>query len=86
MARDGTDFWILVPYTSPDTVAQKVTQLVEMASDAGLDIVDRDVAVFSMPDPEIMQNMAFNSAGEFLAHLKANRQIAFRWEHVVQAS
>lgn len=57
-----------------------------MASDAGLDIVDRDVAVFSMPDPEIMQNMAFNSAGEFLAHLKANRQIAFRWEHVVQAS
>ena len=86
VAREGTDFWILVPYTLPDTVAQKVTQLVEMASDAGLDIVDRDVAVFSMPDPEIMQNMAFNSGGEFLAHLKANRQIAFRWEHVVQAA
>lgn len=86
IARDGTDFWILVPYTEPETVTAKVTTLVELASDNGLDIVDRDVAVFTMPDPEIMNNMAFNSASEFLAHLKRNRQIAFRWEHVIQAT
>ncbi len=86
IARDGTDFWILVPYTEPETVTDKVRTLVEVASDNGLDIVDRDVAVFTMPDPAIMENMAFNSAADFLAHLKQNRQIAFRWEHVVQAS
>ena len=86
VARDGTDFWILVPYTNPITVTTKVATLIEMASDSGLDIVDRDVAVFTLPDPAIMENMAFNSAAEFLSHLKQNRQIAFRWEHVIQAS
>jgi hypothetical protein len=86
VARDGTDFWILVPYTSPDMVTEKVSKLVELASDNGLDIVDRDVAVFTMPDPEVLNNMAFDTAQEFLAHLKKNRQIAFRWEQVVQAA
>ena len=86
VARNGTDFWILVPYTSPETVTEKVSKLVELASDNGLDIVDRDVAVFTMPDPEVLDNMAFDSAAEFLLHLKRNRQIAFRWEQVVQAA
>lgn len=86
VARDGTDFWVLVPYTLPGTVTEKITKLVELASDNGLDIVDRDVAVFTMPDPQIINNMAFNSAGEFLSYLKQNRQIAFRWEQVCQVS
>lgn len=86
VARNGTDFWILVPYTSPDTVTEKVSKLVELASDNGLDIVDRDVAIFELPDSEVIGNMAFNTATEFLLHLKQNRQIAFRWEHVVQAA
>lgn len=81
VARDGADFWILVPYTSPETVTEKVRLLVETASANGLDIVDRDVAVFALPDPAIMQNLAFNSAAEFLDHLKKNRQVAFGWEH-----
>lgn len=84
VARDGTDFWILAPYTLPETVTEKVTKLVELASDNGLDIVDRDVAIFAMPDPEVINNMAFKSAAEFLAHLKQNRQIAVRWEQVCQ--
>lgn len=85
VARDGTDFWILVPYTSPATVTEKVTALVELASDNGLDIVDRDIAIFAMPDLDILNNMAFDSASDFLSHLKRNRQIAFRWEHVCQS-
>lgn len=84
VARNGTDFWILVPYTLPQTVTEKVTKLVELASDNGLDIVDRDVAVFTLPDTEVLGNMAFDSAADFLAHLKKNRQIAFRWEQVCQ--
>jgi hypothetical protein len=84
VARDGMDFWVLVPYTTPETVAAKVTTLVEMASDHGLDVVDRDVAIFNLPDPAVMPNTRFATATEFLSHLKQNRQIAFRWEHVYQ--
>ena len=81
VAREGTDFWILVPYTSPNTVTEKVSKLVELASDNGLDIVDRDVAVFTLPDPDVLGNMAFDTAPELLAHLKLNRQIAISSEN-----
>lgn len=78
VARDGGDFWVLVPYTSPNTVTEKVATLIKIASEDGLDIVDRDVAVFSMPDPAIIGNFDFPSVAEFLAHLKKNRHITFR--------
>lgn len=81
VARDGTDFWILVPYTSPETVLEKVSLLVRIASDDGLSIVDRDVAVFSLPDCDVVDGIAFASADDLLSHLKQNRQITFRWEH-----
>jgi GGDEF domain-containing protein len=84
VARDTTDFWILVPYTDPATVTEKVSQLVELASDNGLDIVDRDVAVFTLPDPQITNMTAYDSARELLAYLKANRAIAVRWDPVFQ--
>lgn len=86
VAKNGTDFWILAPYTHPETITEKVSQLVEMASDNGLDIVNRDISIFTMPDFQMINNQAFNSADEFLAYLKQNRQIALRWEQVCQAS
>lgn len=86
VARDGADFWILVPFTSPDTVTEKIATLIKVASDDGLDIVDRDVAAFSMPDPEVISSMALKSATEFLAHLKQNRHITFRWKQASQTT
>lgn len=80
IARDGTDFWLLVPYTSPDTVVEKAQRLVEIASENGLNIVDRDIAVFSLPDPEFIRDIGgAGSPAEFLAHLKKHRGIAFHW-------
>jgi len=84
IARDGMDFWILVPYTNPETVSTKISTLIEMASDHGLDVVDRDVAVFSLPDPEVIGKMHFATVPEFLAHLKQHRQITLHWEQVCQ--
>ena len=79
-ARDGSDFWVLVPYTSPQTVLEKVERLVEIASEAGLSIVERDVAVFSLPDPRVLEKMRdFASVQDFLAFLKRNREITFHW-------
>jgi GGDEF domain-containing protein len=82
VARDGLDFWILAPCTTPETLTEKVTTLVEVASDNGLDVVDRDVAVFTMPDAGILSNGPFAAATDFLNYLKANRDIKFSWEQV----
>ncbi|MBL0167295.1 MAG: diguanylate cyclase [Propionivibrio sp.] len=86
VAREGNDFWILVPYTSPQSVTERVTQLVELASDNGLDIVDRDLAVFNIPNPELLGNTALMTPVRLLEYLKNNRQIAFRWEHASLSS
>ncbi len=85
VARDRADFWILVPYTSPETVTEKIATLIKLASEDGLKIVDRDVAVFSIPDLDLVQSMAFKSAGEFLEYLKKNRQVSLRWEQALPA-
>lgn len=82
VARNGTDIWVLVPYTQPETVTEKIGKLVELASDKGLNIVDRDVAVFALPDPEVLHDLKCKTASEFLIHLKQNRQIAIHWAPV----
>ncbi|MEI7613231.1 MAG: diguanylate cyclase [Betaproteobacteria bacterium] len=80
IARFGTDFWILAPYALPETVTDKVKQFVEVASQNGFDIVDRDIAIFELPNVEILSNKALNTPAKLLEHLKATRQIAARWE------
>ena len=68
------------------SVTERVTQLVELASDNGLDIVDRDLAVFNIPNPELLGNTALVTPAKLLEYLKNNRQIAFRWEHASLAN
>lgn len=74
VARDGVDFWILVPYTVADgRLAEKVKDIIEIASQSGLHLVERDISIFSLPfnkrELDLEQNC---SATEFLAHLKKN--------------
>lgn len=85
VARNLADFWILIPYTSPEAVTDKVAKLVEIASHSGLHIVERDISVFSLPSTQIGAQNRFNSALEFLDHLKQHRQVAMRWEQVAPA-
>lgn len=77
--REGVDFWVLVPYTNPETVTRKVREIVEMASASGLDIVERDIAVFSFPEFQAGSEGVHGSPEDFLQFLKRNRHIAFRW-------
>lgn len=77
--REGIDFWVLVPYTNPETVTRKVREIVDMASSSGLDIVERDIAVFSFPEFHADGQPRHASPEEFLQYLKRNRHIAFRW-------
>lgn len=72
VTRDGVDFWILVPYTAADgRLAEKVKDIIEIASQSGLHLVERDISIFSLPlnKGELEKNC---SATEFLAHLKKN--------------
>lgn len=77
--RNGTDFWILVPYTDPLMVTDKITTLLEIAADNGLSIVDRDVARFTSDMP-VMMAAPKSSVDVFLDYLKRHRQVAVGWQ------
>lgn len=81
VAREGTDFWILIPYEVPATVTERVATLVELAAADGLNIVDRDIGYFSLNATSGEDDAAFTSASAFLEHLKQHEQTAHRWHH-----
>lgn len=49
VARDGVDYWILAPYTPSENISDKIMGIIEDASRNGLDIADRNIAIFSLP-------------------------------------
>jgi GGDEF domain-containing protein len=72
VVRDGADFWILIPFASAEEkIADKIKYIIDTASLGGLQIVERDISIFLLPnvaaelDPD-------STALEFLAHLKKN--------------
>lgn len=72
VARDGVDFWILLPYTSAnEKLSDKIRYIIETASQGGLQIVERDISVFSLPYNEVEPDTD-GSALEFLKYLKQN--------------
>jgi hypothetical protein len=72
VARDGADLWILVPFTpAEEKLVDKITYIIETASQSGLQIVERDISFFLLPKDaaKVDENC---SALEFLAYLKKN--------------
>jgi hypothetical protein len=84
VARDGTTIWALIPFVTPETVLSKVAQIVDIAADQGLNIVDRDLSVFSVPDAGFLERLEFEGAREFLDLLADQKLLAVRWEHVLK--
>jgi GGDEF domain-containing protein len=80
VARSGTAIWVLIPFVTPESVLSKVAQIVEIAATNGLDIVDRDIAIYSVPDAGILENQVFNTAQDFLDFVGDKKNIAMRWE------
>jgi len=74
VARDGVDFWVLVPYTATDgKLIDKIKYIIETASQSGLQIVERDISIFSLPfEAHGLGEQEHHSAAEFLAYLKKN--------------
>jgi GGDEF domain-containing protein len=87
VARNGSDFWILAPCTTPETLREKINMLVEISVADGLNIVDRDVTVFSPSDLIRPDQAPLSSAAAFLDYLKKDcRAIACHWEHEAPAN
>ena len=84
IARDGTRIWVLIPFVTPESVLSKVSQMVEIAAENGLDIVDRDLSVFSIPDADILDELAFTNAQDFLDAIASKKSVAMRWEGVLR--
>lgn len=85
VARDGVDFWILLPYTPADeTLSDRLTYIIETASQSGLQIVDRDISIFALPYDEIEMSSE-GSALEFLQYLKQNHVALAQNEHALPA-
>lgn len=77
VARDGTDFWIIVPFTD-EKISDKIRYILESASLGGLQIVERDISFFSLPLDGIGPSDEL-SAEELLAYLKKNHtSLAYR--------
>ena len=73
VARDGTDFWILVPFApSEERLVDKIRYIIDTASQGGLNIVKRDISIFLLPI-DAADLDADSAALEFLKYLKKNR-------------
>lgn len=50
VGRDGTDFWILFPYTRfTDNIYEKLLDVLQESSHETLNIVNREIAIFELP-------------------------------------
>lgn len=73
VARDGSSVWVLTPLTEPDNVTSKVADILVISSADGLDLVERNIRVFSLPEQlDVMQIQG--SAGNLFEHIKASGQ------------
>jgi hypothetical protein len=79
VARNGTDIWLMIPFVTPESVLSKVGQIVELAAANGLDIVDRDISIYSVPDAGILEGNRFNTPQDFLDFIADRKNVAMKW-------
>jgi GGDEF domain-containing protein len=74
VARNGSDFWVIFPYTPfSENIYEKIVTVMEDAHHAGLNVVDREIAIFTSPfDTSLLQN-AQPTAIELLDYLKTHQ-------------
>lgn len=72
VSREGADFWILLPFApAEEKLLDKIKYIVDTASESGLQIVERDISIFLLPNDAAKLD-ASATALEFLAYLKKN--------------
>jgi hypothetical protein len=75
ISRHVTNYWILVPYDSNrEQIQTKIVDIFRASKHKDLNIINREISIFSLPlaTSEAMPNLT--SAIEFLEYLKANKK------------
>lgn len=74
IARNGTDFWIIFPYTPfSENIYEKIRSVIDNSDYEELNIVDREIAIFTSPFGLNAENKTITSALDLLDHLKTNQ-------------
>jgi len=85
VARQGVDFWILVPSApSSNVFSEKLQEIIEATSRSGLEIVERDISFFSLT--QSFPELGLATSGEdLLSYLKRNHAKLSRREVLLPA-
>lgn len=75
VARNGSDFWVIFPYTPfSENIYEKIVTVMEDAHHDGLNVVDREIAIFTSPfDLSLTQTPEFSGLA-LLEYLKQHQQ------------
>lgn len=74
IARNGTDFWVIFPYTPfSENIYEKIVTVIEKAHHEGLNVVDREIAIFTSPFNLNQQQIPQLTALELLDYLKLHQ-------------
>lgn len=74
VGREGTDFWILFPYTRvSDNVYDKLMDVIQGSAHANLNIVEREIAIFELPVIYTKALIKPDSGHALLQHLKQHQ-------------
>ena len=78
VARNGTDYWIIVPFSSAtEKINDKVREILHSSAHVGLHVVDHGTSVFALSSllKELDKTVIELTALQLLEHLKTNKQI-----------
>lgn len=75
MTRNVTDYWIIVPYDSNrEQIQTKIVDIFHASKHQDLNIINREISIFSLPLTTSEAITHPTSAIEFLEYLKANKK------------
>jgi hypothetical protein len=75
IARHVTDYWIIVPYDSNrEQIQTKIIDIFHASKHKDLNIINREISIFSLPLTKSEAITNLTTAVEFLEYLKANKK------------
>lgn len=75
IARHVTDYWIIVPYDSNrEQIQTKIVDIFKATKHKDLNIINREISIFSLPLSKTEAITNLTSAIEFLEYLKTNKK------------
>lgn len=75
ITRHVTDFWIIIPYDSnKEQIQNKIIDIFRRTKHQELNLINREVSIFSLPLPTSATATAPTSGLEFLQYLKENKK------------